>query len=725
MNNFNHTQRGVNEAPFDTSFGSQPNSSSGNTHFPVTLNAGGDDLEKNLDEKLMNAFPGLESHVFQHSQPPPHPFEMPTSFEDQYPSNYFPLEASYPNQPHFPSLASPPNNASPFTTQFPYSDTDNSWQFPQLPPVDSSMSSGQLDPSTLSSFQPNISFQPSASSSFQNPLLKQPGGPVDFKNTSLDSNPVPASSHGGNNTSSGTISPSPPVRPSSEKLVIEKLKSKANQKPTETSLASLRQTLNECLDPLNTSQAPKECVAILVNMMSTVSQDDQKLLFLEILKNNSEATIFSELVDGGRKLFLPKLRNWFVSAIRSKSDKVIHSILLLLCKLPISAERLADVKFGKPILIVKKKSANSVIRQHAERLSDLAEKSVAVELGKDHTKDAEKESNKPVTAKTVTNANVASTNIKNPPTKKVTSVPGTSFFKNLSNPSKTGTPASTAKPSTSGAKQTPTSTPLSSIVAGLKGKDADLQKSQLSGQSNARDELPSFRKRPVKSEEESEKSEPSSEENSLKKKRRKKSVTWKSDDELVQVKIIEHANEEESAVKTPHIYGSARDLDRQEARVAFGNQVEDDVEDEIIWYKPKPIEFVISKEELHPRGYKRGGDSNAKSTLECKDEDERESQLNANPSSATSVLSNVTEPIKVFDTTLPPVSIPLPKEIENSLHEKNTDLTNAGNHEPVSENNSNTHLSSILSNLSSSASSQQLQNPSLMIPNNASAYSNV
>ncbi|EPY51186.1 mRNA cleavage and polyadenylation specificity factor complex associated protein [Schizosaccharomyces cryophilus OY26] len=722
MENYNHTQNGVNGTPFGASFGNQPSNSPGTSQFPVTLNSGGEDLEKNLDEKLMNAFPGLESHVFQHSQPPPHPFEMPASFESHYPSNYFPFEASYPNEPHFPSLASPPVSASSFPTQFPpYSDTDNSWQIPQLPSIASNIPSGQLDPSSFSALQPNAGLNSSPSSSFQIPVLGYPSGHADLKDTITNNTSGSISSFVGNNTPSSTINPSPFSRsPSSDKQVIEKLKSKANQKPTETSLGSLRQTLNECLDPLNTSQAPKECVAILVNMMSTVTQDDQKLLFLEILKNNNEATIFSELVDGGRKLFLPKLRNWFVSAIRSKSDKVIHSILLLLCKLPISAERLADVKFGKPILIVKKKSANSVIRQHAEKLSDLAEKSIAVELGKDQLKDLEKEPTRPETVAKPTN--VSSTNSKNPSTKKVTSVPGTSFFKNLSNP-KTGPATSAPKPSTVSAKQTSTSTPLSSIVAGLKGKDAELQKSQslrTESQSNSRDELPSFRKRSAKSEEGSEKSEASSEESSLRKKRRKKSVTWKPDDELVQIKVIEHANEEELAVKTPHIYGSARDLDRQEARVAFGNQVEDDVEDEIIWYRPKPIHFVISKEELHPRGYKRGGGADTKPTLESKDEEEREGQLNVNISSSTSVLSNVSDPLKIFDAAVSPVSIPLPKEVEDSLlHEKSGDSTNVRADDKVLENNSNTHLSSILSNLSSSASSQHLQNSSLMIPDNA------
>ncbi|CAA20832.1 mRNA cleavage and polyadenylation specificity factor complex associated protein (PNUTS) [Schizosaccharomyces pombe] len=668
------------------------------------------DLEENLDEKLMSAFPGLEPHVFQHSQ-------SPLSHKDASLLATMPSVAS-----SNPSLISSGSSQTGSPSQ--------------------SLSSNK-EPSS-----PGIS--PSNDSQSQN-----------TNHTSISANPyVNNPSHTSRNPDSGSsLNTASHEVPSSKSDVnvqmLARLKSKSRQKISSSDpLEDLRLTLTECLNPINIVQAPKECAAILVNLMSNITQDDQKLVFLDLLKSKVGNSIYSQLVDGGRKLFLPKLRNWFVSAIRSKHDELIHLILLVLANLPLTTEKLAEVKFGKPILIVKKKSTNSVIRQLAENLSELAEKSFTIEQNRENEKSSTKNdstvsssavvmapagpamapsaSNKPSASSTTKSSNSKSK-------KKVTSISGTSFFKNLASSTKpTSASSSTKAPLTK--QQTNPSTPLSSIMAGLKGREKEKDKdSGISSEnvSNNREELPSFRKRSSSSRQSEEiaslqaenavfSSDPASnDEKTGNKKRKKKSVSWKPDNDLVQVKFIESLNEEGAAsVKTPHIYGNARDMDRQEARVAFGSHVEDDVENEIIWYKPVPIKFEISKDEIHPRGYKCGGNER-NLTPEATSEIEREKNESKDISTFNIILDLPV--IREFDDSRPPAHI----KLVSSDTQATTELGFNGLVQQVSENNtnaysatSNSQLSSIFSNLSSSisdASSNVLQNPSLSIPNYSNA----
>ncbi|EEB08351.2 mRNA cleavage and polyadenylation specificity factor complex associated protein [Schizosaccharomyces japonicus yFS275] len=494
-----------------------------------------------------------------------------------------------------------------------------------------------------------------------------------------------------------TVADVPSVAPSSsQKLPLKTpVKPKAPLSPAER----LRHELNECLDPFNTSRAPRDCAAVLVNFMGSIETDEQKLIFLEITRDKGLDTIYNELVDGSRRIFLPKLRNWFVSAIRSKHDKLTHVILQVLTRLPLNPEKLAEVKFGKAILLVGKKSTNSIIRQYAENLSGIAEKSLLLEQRKD-TKAAPV---KPETTKTAASATSRPSHksiSQKPPvttTKKVTSVSNTSFFKNLSSAAKQSAASGSKAPmaSSASAKSSTPNTPLSAIMAGLNRGNQDSQTASSTSSSTkvgsdlkslteqitkGKEELPSFRKRSAKSDSTTGKPTKVSKTTSESTvKRKKKSVSWRPDNDLVQVRIIESLEDDKDLAKgVHHHYGSARDLDRHEARVAFGAKVEDDVEEEQTWYEPVVITFVI-KDELHTRGFKTGAEK-LNPTPESQWETERESSTKPSTTSEK-VLSESF--IRESSSPSTPAEIPLPAANEKETPQKDTSRSPSSPPRPV------------------------------------------
>ena len=414
----------------------------------------------------------------------------------------------------------------------------------------------------------------------------------------------------------------------------------------------MRYDVSHCLTEYNTSRDLKGCAAALLAIMATcdpvvppmeaprktVSSTDSVNVALPQdnlepkLKQNALLSVVSREIKGAmieevshNKSIRAKLRTWFVRAHKDNSYVVLQGIISVLDKLTfLTAQSLAEVKFGKALVIVSRKCENQEVKDALSKWIPKAEDSLIIEreleiaaskappLEEDTKKkkpkvlsssSATKPGSKALSPPQTNAANVKKGEDKakvSLATKKIEPVAkvNTAFFK---------------KETPSNVKPVISKSGMAAALAGIKARkksDAErateeLAESRVPTTSNSSTtSTPSAVSKPVPiakagfsalklvaglkrnaSPVVATEAEPE-----IKRRKQKKRVSWRPDAELEQIQIFESVEPEDGAedvAHTPHEYGNARDLDRKEGALLHGGVLPDREEDFLDWATPK------------------------------------------------------------------------------------------------------------------------------------------
>lgn len=399
----------------------------------------------------------------------------------------------------------------------------------------------------------------------------------------------------------------------------------------------MRYDVSHCLDDYNTSRDLKGCAAALLAIMGTcdqvISLNDERspsvsgdkssvtssnkdtldpkikqVALLSVVSSQIKGNMIEEV--SKNKSIRAKLRTWFVRAHKDNSYAALKATIAVLDKLSFLNEQLlAEVKFGKALLIVSRKCEDQEVKDSLEKWIPKAQKSLEVEeeLNKAASK-APPIEEEPKTKKAKTTATSVSTkssvnadlkkNAKGSVTaKKVEPVAklNTAFFKKET-PATPAKVATIAKPgvlsvlnSIKVKKRVESEKELDPVKTNL---DAQKHVTPSAHQAPSATVTPAFSalkfvetlKRGVSPNVTTD-SQPET-----KKRKQKKRVSWKPDNDLEQIRLFETVESEDGdgdVAHTPHEYGNARDLDRKEGALLHGGVMHDREEDFLDWETPR------------------------------------------------------------------------------------------------------------------------------------------
>ncbi|KAG4300628.1 hypothetical protein PCANB_003074 [Pneumocystis canis] len=396
-----------------------------------------------------------------------------------------------------------------------------------------------------------------------------------------------------------------------------------NQSRSKNQDDGLLYELRKCFSVHAVTGDTRNCIRTVYDLMKDIVEDKAKIVILEALKGGIKDDIITAFIEN--KQVLGRIRNWLVNAINEKKNAIIIAILKIMSVLKLDASTLAELKMGKPIMILIKKSENETVKQLSAKWLEVAEKSLLLEKSTENSatsnvpsisviEDASKKKQKSISNDSVPKSSATSKpNPAKPMIKsqKIQPVVNTDFFKNLSAPSK----LPSQKPS------------LSSVLAQIKTpkKSSATQPQVIETVGTSKkftsvlEEVPGFQ-----TIQETNTTDITQTSNDVPKKKRK-CVSWKSDNDLVEIRIFESHESEETDDSFVHIFRefkNARDLDIYEGRAAFSktHNIEDDM---MTWREPEDIDFSHLESELPKLGPKRGGINKCNSD-EYKVQEERE-----------------------------------------------------------------------------------------------------
>ncbi|KTW28143.1 hypothetical protein T552_02002 [Pneumocystis carinii B80] len=492
----------------------------------------------------------------------------------------------------------------------------------------------------------------------------------------------------------------------------------------------LRYELRKCFSVYAVTGDTRSCVRTVYDLMKDIVEDKTKIVMLETLKGGIKEDIVAAFIEN--KQVLGRIRNWLVNAINEKKNMVIIAILKIMNILKLDSTILAELKMGKPIIILAKKSENETVKQLSIKWLEAAEKSLSLEKPTENsmaanippistTEDISKKkqkaaSNDPVIKPSVTPKPAPAKPVVK--SQKVQAVANTDFFKNLS----TSAAKASQKPS------------LSSVLAQIKAP-----KKQSSTQPQVIETISSVSKKFTSVLEEVPGCQPTPEiittntntvPDDIPKKKRK-CVSWKSDDTLVEIRIFEPIEPEDTDDTYIHIsreFKNARDLDIYEGRAAFSktHNIEDDM---MTWREPEDIDFSHLESQLSKLGPKRGGISKCNSD-EFKIQEERERFVFlVSYLYEKDIPHSPTEPDANSDGFFVETKIiPLPNDMKDSdssdyLFQHNTGSTNNLSFSNINQNtislpntssinNTQANITSILQNLLNASGQATINNPS-------------
>lgn len=317
-----------------------------------------------------------------------------------------------------------------------------------------------------------------------------------------------------------------------------------------------------------------------------------------------------------------KLRTWFVRAHKDNSYVVLKAIISVLDKLTfLSAIELAEVKFGKALVIVSRKCEDKTVKDSLAKWVPKAESSLVLEKELDvaaAVAAAKEEETKRKKAKVPSGSTSTKSDGKADPSlaraqdaasKKGEEKPKTASVattKKNEAVAKTNT-AFFKKDNLPAAKPIIAKPGMAAALAGIKARkksDADeglKNKTPLNTSPKAVSSSLPKTLQPAKPAFSALKlveglkrtASPATAPDTgpeAKKRKQKKSVSWRSDAELEQVRIFESLEPEDGegdVAHTPHEYGNARDLDRKEGALMHGGILPDREEDFLDWTTPK------------------------------------------------------------------------------------------------------------------------------------------
>ncbi|BFZ63956.1 hypothetical protein YB2330_005093 [Saitoella coloradoensis] len=475
-------------------------------------------------------------------------------------------------------------------------------------------------------------------------------------------------------------------------------------------LTPVKSKLREALDPAQAEKDGNITRDKLLDIMSSAStatkgKDEEiatKTTILEAMRDGARDEMLRKVLV--HPSILARLRSWLLAAWKEKDkqDFVVVGILEVFNRAKPTVAQLAEIKFGKVMVTILKKTESKLIRAMLEKWQNRAERAYAIESGKPdpgppkragqtaQTKrsleaEAERKGSTDDGIYNVLNKpdNVAN-DLLSAPRKKMRediaaqSKPSTaSAIGPVKKPLGTiGTPAvriaaGTAK---AAAPAKPAST-TSSFFANL-GKKAEekpnvalptikIAKKPAAAAPSFSSVLQAAGLAPSASDKSTSSESSSSTKKDKPKSKKRKRVTW-NDAHLEQIKIFEtvepqyddfYHTEHESKV---HKYGNARDLDIHEGRVAFGKEGHLDIEEEVEWYEPRAIELT---ENADSRPLKRLGIKNPVSP-EAEKQVEREGQTLMALYDENDMPTTATEPKDDDEENFQPQrEIPLPAEL--------------------------------------------------------------
>ncbi|CCG84366.1 protein of unknown function [Taphrina deformans PYCC 5710] len=371
-------------------------------------------------------------------------------------------------------------------------------------------------------------------------------------------------------------------------------------------------TCDPVLSPADIQEDSKDSVVPgkLSDPKSTKDETDPKIkqtALLSVVCSEIKGAMIEEVSQN--KSIRAKLRTWFVRAHKDNSFVVLKALIAVLDKLTfLTAQSLAEVKFGKALLIVSRKCEDKDVRELLVKWTSKAEESLAIEREMEiaaskpppiqeesKKKKAKSSGSKSGTPQISDSLKKNEEKAKDIVQKKVEPVAKTNaaFFKKDNIPA---AKALIAKPG------------MAAALAGIKArkktesdgstqetKPQDHAKSNTKSISSITAKLPTGKpvfsalklveglKRsasPIVTQE----NEPDS-----KRLKKRKRVSWRPDSELEQIQIFETIEPEAGsweAPQTPHEFGNARDLDRKEGAMLHGGVLPDRDEDFIDWEIP-------------------------------------------------------------------------------------------------------------------------------------------
>ncbi|BFZ54494.1 hypothetical protein PYCC9005_001531 [Savitreella phatthalungensis] len=170
-------------------------------------------------------------------------------------------------------------------------------------------------------------------------------------------------------------------------------------------LAAIKYDIAHCLNVENTSQAPDKCATALLATMSQcdpippasdagvkVVRTPEQALFDSVDVSDRQNTLLTAVIVGLRddrlmshhlsthKMFRAKLRTWFVRAHKENNHKTLLHLIGVLDMLKLDAELLAEVKFGKVLLVIARRSEDADVKA---RLAKYTRKAEAAKLLED------------------------------------------------------------------------------------------------------------------------------------------------------------------------------------------------------------------------------------------------------------------------------------------------------------------------------------------------------
>lgn len=335
-------------------------------------------------------------------------------------------------------------------------------------------------------------------------------------------------------------------------------------------------------------------------LLSVVCSDIKGAMVEEVSKNKS---------------IRAKLRTWFVRAHKDSSYVVLKALIKVMDKLTfLSAQELAEVKFGKAIMIVSRKCEDKEVKDALAHWVGKAEDSLPIEREleiaaskappiEDGPKKKVKLSSTPAAGNKVVGKAGSPALRSDPSIKKIEDKPKAMIPKKNEPVAKTNA-AFFKKEVTPMVKPIIAKPGMAAALAGIKARK------KIEGEKPANDNevksakitittvpkvLPSGKssfsalklveglKRtasPVV---------PTDNEPDAKRQKKKKRVSWRPDPELEQIQIFETLEPEDGVydvANTPHEYGNARDLDRKEGALLHGGVLPDRDEDFLDWEFP-------------------------------------------------------------------------------------------------------------------------------------------
>lgn len=449
--------------------------------------------------------------------------------------------------------------------------------------------------------------------------------------------------------------PASPVRPTVCLPVAHKARKRLLN--LQDPLGALRYDVKQCLTDYNTSRDLKGCATALLAIMVTcdpavptplvevtasasdnaAAETSSKKLATELDPKTKQITLLSvvsEEIKGAmieevsnNKSIRAKLRTWFVRAHKDNSYVVLKAIISVLDKLTfLSARLLAEVKFGKALVIVSRKCEDKDVTDALAKWVAKAEESLVVErelevaASKAPQLEDEPRKKKAKILPSASTIKSASKSLSPPRTSEITTKNGESdkskvAVKKTEPVAKTNT--AFFKKDTAPVQKPLIGKPgLAAALAGIKARkktdviEADTVEKKVVaavGQATkASQPDPATRVLPLAKpgfsalklveglkRTASPASLPGSE-NELKKRKTRKSVSWRPEPELEQIRIFESLEPENGygdVAQTPHEYGNARDLDRKEGAILHGGILPDREEDFIDWAIPKGLYF--------------------------------------------------------------------------------------------------------------------------------------